>query len=91
MSYKFSKFNYIYSLFIIYNFYLIGSFKIFVYLISNKLFMLMLLGMSNGLKINVCKKSKNGIYKGQLVKVESALNGGNYKKKKKIEYYYTYL
>lgn len=34
--------------------------------------------MPNGLKINVCKKTKNGTYKGQLVKVESALNGGNY-------------
>lgn len=34
--------------------------------------------MPNGLKICVCKKTKSGIYKGQLVKVDSALNGGNY-------------
>eukprot|EP00102_Acyrthosiphon_pisum_P027056 XP_016664266.1 PREDICTED: uncharacterized protein LOC100168299 [Acyrthosiphon pisum] len=33
-------------------------------------------GMPSGLKINVCKRTKNGIYKGQLVKVESELNGG---------------
>ncbi|XP_022171974.1 uncharacterized protein LOC111034876 [Myzus persicae] len=33
-------------------------------------------GMPSGLKINVCKRTKNGIYKGQLVKVESEVNGG---------------
>ncbi|CAH1737952.1 protein dead ringer homolog [Aphis gossypii] len=32
-------------------------------------------GTPSGLKINVCKKTKNGIYKGQLIKVESELNG----------------
>lgn len=35
------------------------------------------LGVTNGLNISVCKKTKHGIYKGQLVKVETALNGGN--------------
>ncbi|XP_025412207.1 protein dead ringer homolog [Sipha flava] len=33
-------------------------------------------GMSNGLNICVCKRTRDGIYKGQLVKVESSLNGG---------------
>jgi len=34
--------------------------------------------MPSGLKINVCKRTKNGIYKGQLIKVESELNGGKF-------------
>ncbi|VVC39168.1 Hypothetical protein CINCED_3A022864 [Cinara cedri] len=33
-------------------------------------------GMPSGLKICVCKRTKHGIYKGQLVKVESTINGG---------------
>lgn len=48
------------------------------------------LGMPNGLKICVCKKTKSGIYKGQLVKVDSALNGGNYTYKYLFEYILRY-
>lgn len=44
---------------------------------KNSMFVLMLSGMSNGLNICVCKRTRDGIYKGQLVKVESSLNGGN--------------